>query len=159
MEARGEAASTSTAPTTHYVTHVTTLTAPGNLIVATLTSEVVASSTTSSARPLTTIFTPPTWCSDVLYTHMPVSTYGILYSTLYWRGTNSPGVPSGSRSACYPADWNALNPYPGPWGYSPGVCPAGYSAFTSGSSSSDGEQWSYCCSRYTLSTRKQPLDY
>ena len=95
----------------------------------------VHSRTTTANHPLTTIFTPPASCDDILYTfstaHSGLSTF--------WRNANGPGT------ACYPPGFALQYQTALSAEYSPGVCPAGYTPAETVINPSQRAQTSWCC--------------
>jgi hypothetical protein len=107
--------------------------------------------TSTTYIPLTTVFTPPKWCSDMRMTFFGDD--GGLTST-FWKDSNFPRNDSRAVSmrSCYPPhfeyqpDLFATDGYI----YSPGVCPSGYYAAKSnglkGGLGTAATSW--CCPPY-----------
>ena len=101
-------------------------------------------SITHVTYPLTTRYSRPTWCDDLLFTYFT----SINGASTYWRDEGGPG--SGTRSACYPTQFLFQHEPTVSGEYSPGVCPSGYKPASSESGA--GAITSYCCPPYVLTS-------
>lgn len=103
---------------------------------------------------LTSIFTPPSWCSSSFYTYHPLSTQvpGPSYFLRAQAKSDKMGFDE-RYSACYPPDFGHFNDLftetPKSKGiYSPGVCPSGWASNVIPGSTSAGVTSYICCPLY-----------
>lgn len=99
--------------------------------------------------PLTTIFTPPPSCSTRLFT-TDTELYGSV-GTVVWD--DSVGMDE-TELPCYPMEWKAAAAWFETLAFSPGVCPADYTTFTTGSIA--GATVAYCCPKYGACLHEVP---
>lgn len=101
-------------------------------------SEAPTTSRPTVNVPLTTIFTPAAWCTDMLYT----SRLG--EDNVYWRANDGPG--KGSARDCYgyfldlTPNWPTITP-----ALTPGVCPLGWEAVHQEQEGVNEPVTSWCC--------------
>ena len=103
-----------------------------------------------SEGPLTTIFTPLPYCSNILYTFADITEDR---TSFFVRGTarfSDNRWVEQAQAECYPPNWWFPLSYDGALPlYSPGVCPIGYVA--ANATSFIGGYSTYCCPRYAQS--------
>jgi hypothetical protein len=95
-----------------------------------------------NAGPLTTIFTPPPSCTDIV-----TSAGGSLYIG-HWADHNA--------DSCYPSSTNWFDYGAGHYYWSPGVCPEGFTTachFTDVKFANTAISASVCCPQYVFAPR------
>lgn len=132
-------------PTTQSIPMKTTAARRRATVSSAATQEVFEPlpSSTPGSRPLTTVFTRPSWCSNVQYVH----DHRIATPETYLQGWFLSSLES-SATPCFPSNYYGFNQVN--WHYSPGVCPAGYTA--AASTTSHEQHWSWCCPRYVMTS-------
>lgn len=117
-------------------------------VVASGTTGVLTTTIVTSQAPLTTILTPPASCFKD-----PFTSWDHLGNTTFWRHAFT--LADQFIALCYPTLFSLQQAKQ--TGsvlretsviYSPGVCPAGYTAAQVVSSSGDQHVTSFCCPRY-----------
>ena len=108
---------------------------------ATVTVTQDAISTITTQMPLTTVFTPPNWCTSQPYTYF-TEVDGM---STFWRDVDGPG--DGTESACFPYSYGYQHNPTVSAEYSPGVCPSGYEGAAVSQDGPTGAATSWCCPR------------